>query len=523
MKKIKLLKLFTSIFMSLAMIFSLNIGIQAAGLNQSTQSVTIKGLDNGTSVSIYKLIDLNISDNDSVMNPMYSWTSGIATWINTNHSTYINTTNSNEVTSTYTGLTSDNTGTNNENELTLFYQKVASAIRAGSLSSLKAVDTQSAANNSVTFAGLRMGQYIVLASSNTDATKIYYPVAINVLPKKQGGGLVLDQTKEANMKSSPVDIKKQVNDHSVGVGDTVEYKLSSDIPVYPENVTDIHYVIGDKLSAGLTIDTSSIKVYNNDESSTLSPGTDYILNTSSTEKATFTVAVQKSYLTQHAGEKIHVKYSAKVNKNAVVSSDNLKNNAYLEFNSDPFNTNNFATIPVEEKVYTYSIEFNKKNEDSELLENAEFTLTKDGQNLSFDKNSDGEYTLSDTQSGTATMLTSSNGKFVLKGLDEGSYILTEKKSPDGYILPNGSATIILVANENGQSLDADQTKVEGSYTIQNSTTSGLKFTFDVVNNKAGDFNLPVTGGMGTMVFTVVGVLVMVGGILLFLYNKKKEV
>ena len=513
-------KILTSILLAFAMVLSFNASVYAATKDQ-TQNVTITELEDGTSVSVYKLIDLNIDVGGSIMTPMYSWTDEIQAWIKNNEPTYIDQSNDNEVTEAYTGLDDEMTGIVNTSDITKFYQKVASAIRGNDLT-LTPVDTQVASGSQVIINGLKMGQYIALASHNNNAKKIYYPIGINVLPSED---LVLPASQPVAMKSKPVTIDKDVDDSTVEVGQIVDYSLVSDIPTYPHNVDSIHYVIGDKLSSGLTLQSDSIKVYGGSSlSDPLAVDTDYTLSTIPTDKSTFTIDIKKDYLIKHPGAQLKVTYSAKVNKDAVVGNENLRNDAYLEFNNDPFDSNHFTEIPTNKQLYTYTVEFTKvDNGGSTPLNGAQFTLSKeDGTKLDFDSDSDGNYTLSETQNGTGTLMESNNsGLFTIKGLATGSYTLKEVKSPSGYVLPNGEAKITLVDNDVADGTLDVGTKVDGTYECIDFKTNTLKFSFKVKNKKAGDFDLPVTGGIGTMIFTTFGLVLMAGALLLFFLNKKK--
>ncbi|HFU4462816.1 TPA: pilin N-terminal domain-containing protein [Streptococcus suis] len=152
--------------------------------------------------------------------------------------------------------------------------------------------------------------------------------------------------------------------------------------------------------------------------------------------------------------------------------------------------------PERPKVITYGKRFVKTNDaqfnNSEKLENAEFVV----------KNAEGKYLVLNTtsqdtetawvesaQKATATVFRSGvDGKFAVKGLKQGEYQLEEIKAPQGYALPSTTVPFTVGPNSWG-------------------TTDELtEANFQQVKNKK--ITIPQTGGIGTLVFTVVGLSVM---------------
>ncbi|CYV55814.1 SpaH/EbpB family LPXTG-anchored major pilin [Streptococcus suis] len=98
-----------------------------------------------------------------------------------------------------------------------------------------------------------------------------------------------------------------------------------------------------------------------------------------------------------------------------------------------------------------------------------------------------------------TFISSTDGKFEVKGLKEGTYYLKETKAPEGYALP--SDTIQFTVNRGSW----------GAGEEVNTTN------FQQVKNKK--ITIPQTGGIGTLVFTVVGLSTMVFA---FIAMKKRQ-
>ena len=103
-----------------------------------------------------------------------------------------------------------------------------------------------------------------------------------------------------------------------------------------------------------------------------------------------------------------------------------------------------------------------------------------------------------------------NGYLTLDGLDAGTYYLTEEKAPDGYVkLQNPIEIVIEDKDMNGKVEEGESEFSDGYMPV-------------TVKNDAG-FILPVTGGMGTTLFNIVGVVLMSSGVLLMVtYFRKRN-
>lgn len=111
------------------------------------------------------------------------------------------------------------------------------------------------------------------------------------------------------------------------------------------------------------------------------------------------------------------------------------------------------------------------------------------------------------------------------GLDAGAYKLKETKAPGGYNLISAPIEFTIAATTtNDQTWDGQPgsalTKLE--ITVNNKTTFGNTSTGIVnmeVENKSGS-TLPETGGIGTTIFYVVGVILMLGAGVLLVTKKR---
>ncbi|MFI3086110.1 isopeptide-forming domain-containing fimbrial protein [Streptococcus sp. 2022WUSS037] len=98
-----------------------------------------------------------------------------------------------------------------------------------------------------------------------------------------------------------------------------------------------------------------------------------------------------------------------------------------------------------------------------------------------------------------TFVSSADGKFEVKGLKAGNYKLVETKAPDGYALLTTPIEFVVGANSWTTATD---TPIEGHQRVENKKVT-----------------IPQTGGIGTVVFTVVGLSAMVFA---FIALKKRQ-
>lgn len=542
MKRVKKNAVTSILAVCLAFIMAFSTGMTAAAAegdltSDSAGTITISGIETDDSghgigtLCAYKVINVNVNnDSHQPQSPVFKWADSVASWVSTNFEDYIDTANGNAVTDDFLELT------DNGDDIKAFVDQLANAIRktdnAIDLAPFKEyplADYTPAGNDKViTLTEVPLGAYLFLVEGGV---RIYSPGFASVYPaydEETDEWVPSGQSINVYMKSEEPDIEKSVEDYTYAIGQTVNYTLVVDVPDYPENAVDKKFIIADYLSEGLTFNEGSVKIYNYDDSKEENKGTeltDDFVDYAFTDEKHPAEGTSPSFAKSFAGdysilaEKVIVEYSATVNENAVVISDeepdnNLDNKVYLIYNNNPYTEDGYREIPDKERVYTYGIQVTKTDNGEKKLPGAEFNLKQGDETLKFVK--DGSvYRLPLTEEEAAeaseTLVTDENGLIMIKGLDLGTYTLVETKAPDGYELPANPETVITLAD------DADDSgKPDG---ILNNDSDGT-FETTVVNTKPGI--LPVTGGIGTALFTICGLLLMSGAVILVVTVSRRK-
>lgn len=375
-----------------------------------------------------------------------------------------------------------------------------------------------------TFTGLGYGYYVVAVPGATLANaKSQYATLVSVHSTKV----------DADIKGDLPTVDKKVQVDGTGkdatdakIGDTLTFTLTSTIPDMSAYDT-YTFNFKDTLSKGLTFgQVTSVTVAG--VTSPLTVDTDYTVTTpTASNNNTLTVAMKdfKTKQQANAGKKITVTYTATLNKDAVVGGHGNTNSATIQYSNNPSTGGTGESEPSKVRVFTYGFTVDKytgKNYDDTAtrLAGAEFTLAhKGGTAISFVKVADSatqnavyRVAKADEAGATTTITTPANGKVDFRGLENGEYTLTETKAPAGY---NKLASAIGVKVD-GQNDGTDTTHATVTITYNNDN-NGSNYNQTASNgvipvqNKSGAI-LPGTGGMGTIAFTVIGVLVIALGV-----------
>ena len=334
-----------------------------------------------------------------------------------------------------------------------------------------------------------------------------------------------------NMKSNYPTVVKKVNDKiadDVNIGDTVTYTLTSKVPDMT-GYTSYVFNFKDTLSAGLTFkeitsvtvgDTTITKVDAGQEANNT-----YTL-THDGQNITITMNNFLDSNKNNTGKEIKVTYTATLNKDAVTGFDANKNSATVEYSNKPGTDNKGESEPSIVDVHTFNFTIFKyylKDATKTGLANAEFELYKANEagdaadtnaKINIVKVKDGEYRQATPEEAAAggfksdVIVSGTDGKVLVKGLDAGTYYLRETKAPEGYnkLLSDIKVEIKATYGENGKLVSYTV-----DYTYNGNKTTGTAITDKdnspevAVENKTGA-QLPSTGSKGALMVTLAGIV-----------------
>ena len=367
---------------------------------------------------------------------------------------------------------------------------------------------------SVSINGLDGGLFLI-----TDDATNGLPMLVGTLNNelKQDGEIVV---KNQNAPSAPT--KTRVNENgdpveskTVTEGETLHFAIKGSVPS-TTGLETASYTFSDYADEGLTIDLTSIALSagNTGEFKQFVKGDDYTVNPDQDEiagtgvdadKATFTVTLTKAGLDkiqQYAGQALTLTYDAKVTD----ADQPLSNKATVTTDGDP-------SDPDIEHLSSTPVEFTKVGEKGAALTGVKFSIAV------------AEDHVNDTPAipqGYQKTATSDNGKVRFEGLADGYYTITEGTPLEGYLNTGLSFTVKIKTTWNEEGTEV----VSRSVTVVDESESHLPFQADyelVTTDKEGKITnitqLPLTGAAGTMLFTVLGLLIAGAGALVYMKSR----
>ena len=322
------------------------------------------------------------------------------------------------------------------------------------------------------------------------------------------------------------------------VGDEVTFQLTATVPDMT-GFTDYTFKFHDTLSAGLDFKSIvSVKVGDTivKPSAADNAGSLTYTPTLSGKKLTITLNNFFSQYKDKVGQTITVIYTAVLNEDAVVGMDPNTNEAYVEFSNDPTKDTTGESEPDVVEVHTFDFTIFKYakegvDETETPLDGAQFELYTDeactGENqikLVKVDNSTWRVATEDDSTLTNTITTPDGGKVQIKGLAAGTYYLKETVAPDGYHKLTAPIKVEIIPEYDETTGKLTSYAVEYTYNGETGTdTSSTKNDSPEVKveNKDGTI-LPDTGGMGTVIFTVAGIALILGVGASFVISRKKR-
>lgn len=372
---------------------------------------------------------------------------------------------------------------------------------------IAAAKTVTVTSGTATFVGLAMGEYFIRP---TNTTSVYQLMLQKIEPTAVSGTYKIDDV-SFSAKHKEVTIDKTADKTSVTKNEKVAYTVAVDIPTYSAEATDKTIYVSDLLPDGLTIDTASINVK---IGGTAVDKTAYTLDTTATKDYTFKLSVSTQQYTNswtnQGGNKLVITYTATLNANATTEvNDKETNKATFDYSFYPYVENSHKQKTDKVDVTTFAIKIDKyvAGSPTTKLANAKFDLYRTA--TTEETNAGGIETIPHTNVQgiklESDLVTDDNGSATFEKYEANGtkydYYLVETQTPHGY---NILAEAVKV-NFN----DADVDATNGVYTVKVPNSSGI--------------TLPITGDEGIVIFTVIGIALMAGAVILFvLFHKKAK-
>ena len=396
--------------------------------------------------------------------------------------------------------------------------------------------------------------FVSLPMTTIDGAAWNYDVT--VYPKNQTGNPTLDKTvREAKNSTgknngSLTDITDgYAHTATASVGDTVDYQIISTLPTITSKASSLsEYTYVDTMSKGIRYNKNDVvieffkdagctdKITTWDENSgNFTVAYDDTANTMTirmtdtglseiNEAATvYTNGVKRGY----SDCTMRISYAATLTADAKMGDTDNPNEVVLTWRR----TNNtyFDTLKDCCHVYTYGIDVLKQFSDNGgNVRNVKFRLHNDTDDCYIiAEQKDGVYYakgFAAKKADATTFVPNSGGHIVVKGLEDDAYSLTEIATDKGYVLLKDAVKIVIKTSENGQCEKCGVKLLTASATVNGKdvtmTDGNAIVPLTVVNNPG--FDLPKTGGYGTWMFTIGGVVLLGAAAFIVIRSRKHK-
>lgn len=404
-------------------------------------------------------------------------------------------------------------------------------------------------NGEISVSGLSQGKYRFIEQSikenNTyiiDQTPIEFEVTkegkIKYKDKESAGVSIPVINESPDVEKNVIKDSSPKTEADYSVGDKVPYQITVTVP---ENIT--------KLTTFTVSDTPNHLKYNEDATLTCNGAAVsadvYTIATVGEDvpENGFKITFKPADMAEYAGQKIIINYTATLLSTADQTGAGNRNDVSLVYSNNigvdgdgKPTEGNKKEIHDSTFVYTFKVKVNKIADDTQKgLENVEFDLYKEDESGTVTGAAAKALGLDPTKKwikvNKTSLKTDVNGYVEQGGLANGEYYLVETKTASGYNLLKAPVKVTLSIQAqtewvNTYIYDDKGNMLKHTVDKKKTTFSGgdeggkLEYTITVVNRKG--FDLPTTGGFGTLLFSGIGVLLVVAGVGVLLSLKKKN-
>ena len=410
---------------------------------------------------------------------------------------------------------------------------------------------------------LSPGYYMLMVTTTQGNNKIYKVMTVFIQVKSgvlhvyggdsnaelsaDGGAYTL----EAKSVAGPV-ISKRVYDTnatntanwkttaSAGVGDTVQFYVSVELPNYTEGNAHLENLRVEDTMTNLSYVADSAKVTSVQAGQNVEATNAITRVDTENGKITFNLNYD---VVKNLGT-FYITYNAVMQPGAVNTAQT--GNTYTATNSAklfyraPDSSVDQSTQEETTTVYSYGLNLNKvtPNNDNgyDPLDGAVFSVYTNAAMTGTDGlvsfvQENGYYRPAMTGEDGVTVLPA-NSSVSIRGLQLGTYYIKEAETPSGYYKPQGGVKVDLVGarTQNDEerkltgvldtSTGAQRTSDKDNGIVGTRTLNGAVLNLDVVNVSSPI--LPTTGGPGTVAVSIAGVALMILGAFLFLGYRRKR-
>lgn len=485
------------------------------GEDKADGKITITNASKGVTYKVYKLFDATV-DSTNTDNVAYTLEGNIPTGL-TDYFTKDN--------APYADSVIIKDAAKDATNSTKLSAAAVTAITAWAESNATPIAQATSAGDTLEFTNLPYGYYVVTTNAGT-------AIGVNSTNKE-----VVINDKNVRI---PTELTKLASgDQDYNIGDTITYTITFKAVNYAgadENAKQIKtYVIKDTLPEFLSdVTITSVKVGNTE----ITPTPSFTNKQFEIEWAT--KGDDNEWTSKYDNnEEVTIVYTAKLTDRAAIAGDGNTNKVTIAWLGtddpegttpkedwpDPTDPSKPTKVEAEETIYTYAIALKKVNDSGSALTGAEFKVP-----FKVTKTADGQYTYAGAaanESEYATVGTDNNGVVVIKGVDAGTYSVTETKAPDGYNRLTDAFNVVAEKSTETKTSITKYIDEKGDITDTETTTSvtyvnnDLSASVAFVVNKAGSI-LPSTGGIGTYIVVIAGLAIVAAGVILMTKRNKKE-